>query len=114
MQLMAGDVETAARGGKRAMELVTGIRHSVFLEYGFQTAFIKRPVVGHERKSLYQRFNLCPDFGESRLIVGVLTREAMNFGCPVSIVIRGGADEAVKSVDDLAAAYHDNAYAADA
>lgn len=49
VELMAGQVETAARGGKSAMKFIVGIWHAIFLKGRFETTLIKRTVVGHQR-----------------------------------------------------------------
>ena len=41
--------EGSSRGCQRVEELIIGVIHLIDTEYGFQTAFIKRSVVGHKR-----------------------------------------------------------------
>ena len=112
VQLMGGNVEATTRCGERAVELVTGICHAVLGKGGFQTTFIKWPVMGDKRKTFYQRLDLRPYFRERRLPVSVPASEAVDFGCPICIIIGYGLNERVKFIDNLTAPHHYNANAA--
>lgn len=112
MQLMAGNIETSTGCGERTVELIAGICHTVLGKGGFKTAFIKRPVVGYKRKSLYQRLYLCPNLREGWLTVRITACETVNLGCPVCIIVGRRLDERVELIDYLATTHYHNADAA--
>lgn len=109
MQLMCRNAEAMTRCGERAVELVTGICHAVLGKGGFQTAFIKGTVMGDKRKTFYQRLDLRPYFRERRLPVCVPASQAVDFGCPICIIIWDRLNERVEFIDNLTAPHHYNA-----
>ena len=114
VELVAGQAQAAARGGKRAVEFITGIFHVVFGKYRFQTALVKGAVVGHERQPFDAGRYLIPDFGKQGLVVGVFARKSVNARCPVIIIIRRRLDETVIPADYLSSAHNHYTHAADA
>ena len=101
MELMTRNVKTTPGGGKSAIKFVTGVFHTIFLEYRLQAAFVKGPVVGHKRQTFDSVSNLCPHFRECRLPVSVVPGETVNLSSPVCIVIRGELNKTIKSINYL-------------
>lgn len=79
MQLVVGQIRELATGdAKGVVELIIGIVHLVDTHHGFQATLVEGLVVGYKGQTLDEWLYLCPDLGEDRSIVGVLTAEAVN------------------------------------
>ena len=96
------------------VEFIVWIVHLIDAEHLFETAFIKRAVVGDKRQSLDKRFNLLPDKREYGSVIRVLGPQPMLLPAEPLVVIRLRMDQAVEPVHDLPVTHDDNAYAAEA
>ena len=109
MELMAWELERAARCGKCAMKFIARIFHAIFFKYSFKAAFIKGTVVSHKWQSFYFIFDLRPYLREVRLSVSVKACKSMDFSSPISIVVGGRLYEAVKFINNLSVTNYNNA-----
>ena len=115
LKLVVGQItEGAARGCKRIVELVVGIIHLIDTEYGFQTAFIKRLIMGHEWQTFYQRFYLRPYIREYGGIVCIFVTKTMHLRTPIVIIVRLWLDERVERIHNLTIANNNNSNRANA
>lgn len=114
VELVAGDAEMVARGGKRAVEFVARVFHAVLGENGLQAPFVERTVVCHERQPLDSRLDLRPYLRKGRLAVGVTACQAVDLSGPAVVIIWRRLDQAVELVYNLASAHHDDSDAAHA
>lgn len=95
------------------IELIVRIIHLVHAKDCFQTAFIKRAVVGHQWQTFYQRCYLFPHLRKYRSIICIPTGQSMHLRTPVVVIVRFGIDEGVKGVNYLVVSYNDHTYRTD-
>ena len=111
VKLVAWNIEASMRCGERTVELIVGICHPILGKGGFQTTFIKRPVVGDKWKSLYQQLYLRPYFRKGWLTVCITASETVNLGSPVCIIVGRRLNKRVELIDYLTSSHHHNANA---
>ncbi len=116
VELMVGQfaAERAPRSPARAVENVFGIMQPPYLERCAQAPLVERAVVRHQRQTLYQWRYLGPHLGKVGCGVGVSTRQSVDLGGPVRIVIRRGANQTIDLVRYPPAAHYHDAHAANA
>lgn len=115
VQLMVGSMrESLARSLQGAKEPVIGIVHAVASENRFETAFVKRLVVSHERIIFQERCYLLPHMGKHRRIIGVFARQPVYLGAVVGIKIGLRLYQRIKLTGENTVAHHDDADAANA
>ena len=113
MKLMIHGMRESPTGSPiGTMKFIIGIIHPITSEDGFQTAFVKGFVMGHQWKPFYHRCYLCPYFREDRCIVCISLGEAMYFGIPIAIVIGFRLDEGVERIHYLSIADNHDSYTA--
>lgn len=113
LELVVGQItQFAAGGAERIIEPVIRVIHLIDAEHGFQAAFIKRAVVGHKRKSLYERLYLCPDLREHRRIISIGTAQTVDLLAPVVVVVGLRLDKRVERIRNLTVTHNDYAYRA--
>ena len=95
------------------IELIVRIIHLVHAKDSFQTAFIKRTVVGYQGKTFYQRCYLFPHLREYRSIIRISVGQSMYLRTLVVVIVRFGIDEGVKGVNYLVVSYNDHTYRTD-
>ena len=104
----------SSRCRQRVIEFIVRIVHLIDAEHLFETAFIKRAVVGDQRQPLDKRFYLFPNEGKDERILGVLRSQPVHLSAEPLVILRLGMDQAVEPVHDLSVAYDNYADAADA
>ena len=100
--------EGSSRGCQRVVKLIIGVIHVINTEYGLQTAFIKRSVVGHKGQTFYQRLYLSPYFWKNWCIVSIFMTKTMHLATPVVIIVRLWLDKRVERIDYLTTTNNDN------
>ena len=103
-----------SRCRQSVVKFIVQIVHLINAEDLFETAFIKRAVVGDQWQSLDERFNLLLYEGEDRSVLRVFRSQPMHLPAEPLVVIRLRMDQAVEPVHDLPVTHDDNAYAANA
>ena len=97
-----------------AIEIIVRVIHLIAAEDGFQATLVKRLVVGNQRQTLDEWFNLCPHVGEDGCVVGILVTQAVDALAPVVVVVGFGLDERVERVGHPAVTHHDHTHRAHA
>ena len=103
----------SARGDAGAVERIVGIVHLIDAEDGFQTAFVKSLVVGHEGEARYHGFYLPPNVREDGGILRIGGAQAVHHAATEGIILRLGLDERVELIHYLTATHYDYAHRAD-
>lgn len=90
MQLMIGKLlaEFATRSPACTKKQIAGIWQPIMPVYLFQTPFVERAVVCHQRQSLYKRSYFAPNVRKIIGFIGICRRKPMYFGSPQGIIIR--------------------------
>ena len=126
VELMVGKAaaEVAAGSSQGVKELIARIMETIGAEDGFEAAFVKAGVVGHEghigRETVGIEgghdavFNLVPDIREERGIFGVIRSQAMDLLAEPGVVVRVRMNKAVEGVHHFPIANDDNAHGANA
>ena len=104
---------TLARGDAGAVELVVGIVHLIYTEYGFQTTLVKGFVVGYQWQSLYKGLYLLPYFGEDWGMLCIFCTKAMHPTAPVIVILWLWLDKGVELIYNLAVTYYNDSNRAD-
>ena len=112
LEVWKGTAKMPFGGGQGVVKAVFWIIHLIHAMYGFETALVKSCIVGNQRKTLDQWFNLFPYFWENRRIFSVLRAQSMNLLAIPLIVFRLRVNQTIESIGNLAVTHNNNPHAA--
>lgn len=107
MQLMIGQSGVQLFGcAVSAEKRVSRISHSVVFENRFQAPFVKRAIMGNQRKAMQFRGNLHPNLREARGLCGIGVGDTVYLCSKIGIIVGNGADKGVELAGYLSVSYH--------
>lgn len=113
MKLMVFQIREYLYGSSvGTIKLIVRISHPIMSKTSFQTTLVERLVVSYERQVFYISGSLMPDLRKSRSFLCIFLPDPMNFGIPVTIIIRDWSYQTIKTIHNLPVSYDDNSHTA--